>query len=251
MYSELLGTSLLLNFFDAVLTALAAFSLSYFLIYFFRFTYWIAIGIGVGFFIRSLILKIKQNKILVIEKKYPNMRERLRTSYDHQSKSNYIIDSLHNDIAKRMRKVDVNAYLNIKTISFKVMIVSFMLFSVLYFSSVGLDILDISTRITNSDFYDGIKGKVEDAFDTRIQIINRPRLDEPRLLSLGENDFNLSIETYNTELDITDISGAEKNDFGGHYPDEVKGAAQEVYEEGIPEEYKEIIKTYFKKINQD
>ena len=197
------------------------------------------------------LIKIKQNKILVIEKKYPNMKERLRTSYDHQSRSNYVIDSLHNDIVRMMKRVDVNAYLNSRTVSVKVVLVCFMLFSVLYFSSVGLDILDITTRISNSDFYDGIRGRVEDAFDNRIQILKRPRLDEPRLLSLGEDDFNLTIETYNTELDITDISSAEKNDYGGHYPEEVAGAAQEVYEEGIPEEYKEIIKTYFKKIHED
>ena len=67
---------------------------------------------------------------------------------------------------------------------------------------------------------------------------------------MGDKDFNLTIDTYNTELDISDISAGEKNDYGGHYPEEVKGAAQEVYEEGIPEEYKEIIKTYFKKINK-
>ena len=46
------------------------------------------------------------------------------------------------------------------------------------------------------------------------------------------------------------IRDAGQNEYGGHYPEEISGVAQEVYEERIPEEYKDVIKEYFKKINQ-
>ena len=149
-----------------------------------------------------------------------------------------------------MKKVDVNAFLEIKKLASKIMVIIVMLLAVLYFSSVGFDILDIKTRIVNSAFYNKLDTFSKDLFDTRDEITDRPKLDDPRLLILGDKDLNVSIDTYNTELDITDISEAEKNDYGGHYPEEVKGAAQEIYEDKIPEEHKEVIKDYFKKINE-
>jgi hypothetical protein len=76
--------------------------------------------------------------------------------------------------------------------------------------------------------------------------------DTGKLVKLDETGIYgpVIVETSNTELDISNIEDTKKNDYGGHYPDEVKGAAEEVYEEGIPEEYKEVIKEYFKKINE-
>jgi len=250
MYRELLATSVILNIFDSLLTAVTVFSLSYIIIYFYRISYYFAVLIAVLFFIRSFSQKLKQNKILIIEKKYPDLKERLRTSYDYQENSNTVIDSLHKDITRMMKKVDVNAFLEIKKLASKIMVIIVMLLAVLYFSSVGFDILDIKTRIVNSAFYNKLDTFSKDLFDTRDEITDRPKLDDPRLLILGDKDLNVSIDTYNTELDITDISEAEKNDYGGHYPEEVKGAAQEIYEDKIPEEHKEVIKDYFKKINE-
>ena len=246
MYNEVLVTSIILNFFDSFLTAITVFSIIYFIMYFTRITPVIPIVFSSLFFIGSLFRKIKQNKILMIEKEYPNLRERLRTSYDNQGQNNSIVISLHKDIMKMMKKVDVNTFLNVRKLSFKVIATCFILFSILYFSSIGLDVLDIKTRIVHSALYD----KIVDTFDIRQEISDRPLLESPRLLALGSKELNVSVETYNTELDITEISAAEKNDFGGHYPDEVKGAAQELYDSKIPEEHKEVIKEYFKKINE-
>ena len=46
------------------------------------------------------------------------------------------------------------------------------------------------------------------------------------------------------------IDDPEKSDYGGYFPEEISGAAQEVYDERIPAEYRDVIKEYFKKINQ-
>lgn len=249
MYNELLFTSLILNLFDSLLTACAIFGISYIFIYFYRQSYVLGLIIAIVFFIRSLGRKIKENKIILIEQKYPDLQERLRTSYDYKSKSNTIIDSLHEDIVKMMKNVDVNAYLDIKKISLKILLIMVSLSLVLYFSSIGLDVLDIKTNIVNSALFEKLTDIAKDIFEGREQIQDRPLLKEGSLLDIGDKDFNVSIDTYNTELDISDIGEPEKNDYGGHYPDEVKGAAQKIYDAGIPQEDKEVIKEYFKKIN--
>lgn len=250
LYNELLLTTLVLNFFDSVLTGIAAFSISYIFIYFYRLKYYFSIIIAIVFFIRSFYKKTKQNKILLLEEKYPDLKERLRTSFDYKSRSNPVIDSLHNDIAIMMRKIDVNAYLSSKKLAIKVFVICLSLSSVLYMASIGMDVLEIKVRVENSDFYRRAGAVVDSIFEKRDEILDRPWLKDPRLLDLGNKENNVSIDTYNTELDITDITEPEKNDYGGHYPEEIKGAAEEIYEEGIPEEHKQVIKEYFKKINE-
>jgi len=249
MYHELLYTSLILNFFDSLLTGLMAFAAAYTFVYFYRFSIYVGIGFATIFFVRSLVMKIKQNKILMIEDKYPDLKERLRTSYDYQKNSNTVIDSLHHDIESKLAEVDVNAFLNMKKIAGKVFITGILLFGVLYFASVGLDIVDIKNRVVHSALFDKIKDVAQGAL-SREHIQDRPLLKDPSLIDLGDKEMNLSIKTYNTELDISEVDNPEKNDYGGHYPEEIEGAAQEVYESGIPEEHKEVIKEYFKKISE-
>ncbi|MFH2021641.1 MAG: hypothetical protein ABIJ34_09625 [archaeon] len=250
VYNELLITSLVLNFFDAFLTALAAFSIFYFVAYFWRVSYQIAIVAALIFFIRSFYHKLRQNRIRVLEQEYPNLKERLRTSYDHQDSHNRVVDNLHQETLKLMEKVDVNAYLNPKRLTFKIFAVCIMLFSVLYLSSIGFDILDIKVRVLNSGIYKNLDGKMKDIFDKRDEVIDREKLDNAKFATLGNKDMNISIDTFNTELDVNDVSAPEKNDFGGHYPEEVAGAAQEVYDEKLPEEYKDTIRDYFKRVNE-
>ena len=251
MYRDLQATSVILNILDSFLTALTIFSIGYFIVYFYRINYIVAIVIAMLFFMRSLVKKIKENKILLLEKKHPDLHERLRTSYDYQEKSNPIIDDLHKDIVKIMRQVDVNAFLNAGGLFLKGVFICGLLFGTFYMSSVGYDVLDVTKAITNSQIYRRTADFAQDLFDeNREETKNRPLLDDPRLIGLGDEQLNLSLETLSTELDISEISNNDKNDFGGKYPIEIAGYAQETYEERIPEEHKEIVKEYFKKINE-
>jgi hypothetical protein len=251
IYHELILASLFLNIMDALLTAFAIFSIGFFIICFYRLSIFTALSISIIFFIRSLIIKLRQNKILVLEKKYPDLKEKLRTSFDYQDKSNYIVDDLHSEIAGVLRQIDINAYLNNYKIIGKIFI-TFILFSAtLYFASVGLDVNRVTDTITSTGMYKRASKFTQDLFkETRDETKDRALLDKPRLISSGDTEVNLSIQSFDTELDINSISNSEKNDYGGHYPEEIAGASQETYNDKIPEEYKDVIKEYFKKINK-
>jgi hypothetical protein len=250
MYTELITTSLLLNIFDAFLTFGAIFSIGFFIVYFYRLHYLFALVPAIVFFLRSLYIKIKQNKILLLESKYPDLKERLRTSYDHQEQSNTVVNELHSDIMDVIKDIDVNTFLTNRKLMLKVGVILAMLVSTLYFSSIGFDMLDIKNAIIKSPIYRGASNFVLGAFDkTRDEVKNRDKLDKAKMIKPGDKEFNVSIQAYNTELDTSQINNPEKNDYGGNYPSEVTGAAQEVYEEKIPEEYKDAVKEYFKKIN--
>jgi hypothetical protein len=250
MYNEMIVTSLLLNFFDALLSAGAVFSVGYFIVYFYRMPILIAIIATVIFFIISIIKKIRENKILLLEKKNPGLKERLRTSYEYKDQANTVINDLHKDILNMMKTVDVNSFLNNRRLFLKISVICIMLTATLYMSSIGFDASDITRAISKTAIFKGGSEFIGDMLgQTRDQAKNRTLLDKPELIDSGNKELNISIDTYNTELDINDISNPEKNDFGGNYPDEIAGAADKVYEENIPEEYKDAVKEYFEKIN--
>ena len=251
MYTELFVTSLVLNLFDALLTGVAAFTIGYFIAFFYRVNILFAAGAGSVLFLRSLVKKIRQNKIILIETKYPGLKERLRTSYDYKDKINTVINELHSDIVSMMQSVDVNAFLSAKIVAGKIAVIVIMLFATLYFSSMGLDAFYVKRGIVNSEMFKRITGAAGNVFDINsAEMKNTDRLKDPKLLQIGDKDVNISIDSFNTELDIKDVSEPEENDFGSNYPAEIAGEAQETYEEKIPEEHKDIVKEYFKKINE-
>jgi hypothetical protein len=60
--------------------------------------------------------------------------------------------------------------------------------------------------------------------------------------------MNLSLDVFNTDIDVSEIEEPEKNDFGETYPEETGVDPQEVYEDKIDEEHRDIIKKYFDSI---
>ncbi|MBN2368050.1 hypothetical protein JXC34_03450 [Candidatus Woesearchaeota archaeon] len=252
MYKEVIITSKVLSFLDSFLNGTLMFSIVYILAYFYRISILFPLAAGLIFFFRSLRIKTKQNKILVLEEKYPDLRERLRTSYDYQDKTNTIINDLHSDIMAIIKKIDVNAFLNTVHIFLKVTIICFLLSSTIYLASVGFDVVGLKKTVFESGFYKMAERTAKNMFELqeRDELRDRDFLDTPRLIQVGDRELNLSIDVYSTELDIGSIGESGGSDFGGHYPEEISGVAQEVYEEKIPEEHRDVIKEYFKKINK-
>ena len=145
--------------------------------------------------------------------------------------------------------VDINAYIYVRDLVIKIFVLCIMLIGTIYFSAVGFDILKIHSGIVNSNIYKTGVGAAKDLIGIREEAQDRPMLDDPRLIALGDKEINATIDVFNTELDLNEISESEKNDFGGHYPQEIAGHAQEVYIDRIPEEHKDVVKEYFKTIN--
>ncbi|MBN1503362.1 hypothetical protein JW930_07520 [Candidatus Woesearchaeota archaeon] len=252
MFFEIIFSSIALLFLDSLLTALLFFSLFYFVFTFFRIDILFAALISTVFFLISFIKKIRQNKIMVLEKRYPQLEEKLRTSYDCSSDDNPVALALHTDVINLVTNADINAFLNSKKLLIKVSGVSVLLFLTIVISAYGFDVFRITERIGIP-----IQPVVNRIKDIAVDISNRVPLrqtteymENGKVAQLGDQELNITIDTYNTDIDINEINEPEKNDFGGSFPAEVGGYAQESYEEDISTEHREVIKDYFKRISR-
>lgn len=252
MFLEIVISSLLLLFFDSLLTALLFFSFFYLVFTFFRIDMLFAGISSLLFFLISFIRKLRVNRILELEKKYPELKEKLRTSYDHTDTENPVALALHTEVINQVGIVDINAFLNYKKLFIKVMGVSALFFITIVISSYGFDFFNITEKagVPMMPVVNKVKdfaAKTVDRLPLRQQ---EDYSDEGTIAKLGDEELNIGVDVFNTDIDITQIEEPKKNDFGDSYPEEVGAYAQEIYDEKISEEHREIIKNYFEKISR-
>ena len=112
MFFEISFISFLIVFLDAFITGIFFFTVFHLLFTFFKIHFYYAIIASSLFFLISFIKKLKRNKILEIEKKYPELKERLRTSKDYKSIENPVVLALHTEILNSINIVLSFNYLN-------------------------------------------------------------------------------------------------------------------------------------------
>jgi hypothetical protein len=248
MFFELFISSLFVALFDAVITGVLFFSIIYFLAIFFAFDEIYAVGAGAFALVLSFAVKLKRNKVLEIEKKYPDLREKLRTSSDYKEQENMVVLALHTEVLNQINEVDVNAFINPRKLIMKVGAVCLLLFIVLMISVGNFNFFTLTNRFKDSPFLNKMHNPLSG--DSMPIKETTDFLKDGKIAKLGDEQKNLSLDIYNTELDLNVIEPPKKNDYGGSFPEEISGFAQESYNEKISDEYKDSIKGYFDEINK-
>lgn len=250
MFFEIYASSFIIQFMDALLTGVLFFSFFYMLFTFFKIFYLYAIAFSLLFFMVSFIKKLRKNKILEIERRYPDLKERLRTSKDYEQKENLVVLALHTEVLNAIKEVDINAFLNIKKLSIKVVGISACLFMILFLSSLDFDFFDITSQVVLGAA--PVLTKIQSTIGrNKIHVQDSPDLmDEGRIAGLGDENLNLTLDVFSTDVDVGDIEPPEVNDYDGAFPDEMGASAEEQYYERISDEHRDVIKDYFKKISR-
>lgn len=165
----------------------------------------LVIGIAAAFLLHRNDKKI--NVTLLIEKKYPELKEKLRTAYDNKDQTNDIVESLKTQVSEIIAPVSPSRLLEKKIIFTKI-------FTALIFIAAAAIIAsspdtysippDTLTNISNT-----ITGNNENATGP-IQVVGRPELLDNEATSKGGGDIFgkpkiASIEGKN--IDLTLYSG--------------------------------------------
>jgi hypothetical protein len=249
LFKEIAISSLAVIFFDSFITGFLVFVVLYFLFTFFRIDAVFAfLPVLIGFLF-SFIRKLRRNKVVDIEQHYPQLKEMLRTSNDYKDKSNPVVLALHTEVINKASVIDIVALLNHKKLFWKFFFISVMLFSTLVIASSGLHFFDVSNAISKSPLMERIRDAGRRILPEEFNFeLKKNYSENPDIAQLTEDELNITLDIYNTELDINEITPPEKNDFGGEYPESIGGIAQDIYSDKIPQEHKETIKDYFDKI---
>ena len=216
--------------------------------------YWIIIPIFLNIII-SFGKKSRKNTVVLIEEKYPQLNERLRTIYDNKENKNVVLENLAESVLTDIEKIKYSSFFETKKLGIRIAI-----------------ILLLVTFLVSSSFIN------PSYFDQKIneQKINEQKMDQERIISPtlissseSKNAGNIfdepsfvSIANDSQGLLVNRGSGSELNVPGPDrktpvvYPafpqnEDTGITSSQAYGEAIPVIYQHIVKNYFMNISRE
>lgn len=194
----------------------------------------------------SIRYKFNKNTVSLIEKKYPELNERLRTVYDNRNNKNIVLEDLAGSVLTDIEKIKFSSFLETRMLGIRIaiifLLVTFMIsgsmFSPLLFNMKTDQDIEIPSPIPDSS--------VPARTDENI-------FDEPSYVNIANNSEGLVINRGSgSELNIP---GTENKPPAIHpvFPKDgdISIASSQAYGETIPVIYQEIVKNYFMNITRD
>lgn len=235
--------------FDEILNAIIIFLVIYFVLSFFNYYPLTAIAPAIAYLIFFVYLKIKKDKAKIIENKYDILKEKLRTARDNVKLENPIVDELQKEVMHDMKYVRVSSFVNTKEISWKVMggiILCFiiMLMAILNVNFTSLSSSIIAERILNRTI-------LRAGSDLAVELnISEDIYGEESVAKLGDEELTVKIKPSTYKISVRESGDVEIRQFDETFPSEIFVESATVYEENIPKEQQELVKSYFEKLRE-
>ena len=200
--------------------------------------YWMSIPIILKLIV-SLRNKSGENTVTLIEEKYPQLNERLRTIYDNKENRNVVLEDLAESVLTDIEKIKYSSFFETKRLGIRIAIILLLVAFL------------VSSSIINPLFFD--------------QKRDQQKIDQERTLFPASNSQNadifdepsfVSIANDSQGLLVNRGSGSELNVPGSDrippvvypaFPQNEEGGitSSQAYGEAIPVIYQQIVKNYF------
>lgn len=242
--------------FDSLINSIIVFLVFTILLSLFGLTFVYSLIISAVYFFYSLREKLSTNKIRLVEKKYGNINEKLRTAAEFRNSANRVVQELHWETLEELKKVEQSSFINEKKIytkSIVIILLSFLVFLIsplnLSILNIGLNVFDAQTEQQVENAVGGEQGRSLIRFSTESEAGVEKASEEiygtATVAKLGDEEIRIKIRPAGTELSIQEVQAPDLPDFSGSYPKEVSAVAAASYEESIGREDLEMVKRYF------
>lgn len=237
-----------LTVFDGILNATIFFLVVYFLLSLVNLFPISAIVPAVVYFILRLGVKSRRDKRKVVESKYEPLKEKLRTAADNVREENPVVNELEEEVIHDLRHVGLSSFIQTKEVMYKIFSVIFLSFAIVFATEMGFYIVDLNEFLSDvPDFLEGIPKKADNAM---LGEINESQgiYGKSKLAVLGNEEIDIRIKPANYEVNVRGGGDVEQKQFDEIFPREVAVEQASAFEEKIPEEQQELVKSYFDKL---
>lgn len=264
--------------FDLMLNAVIVFLAVYFVLAIFSFYPLSAIGASAIYLIFAGIKKFRQNKLELVESKYPHLREKLKTSADYIKEDNEVIRQLQEEVKHDVQDVRSSSFLDIDNTIFKTILTVLLSFLIIYVSAINFVVMDTDQFIlekadalkkaieggeggtadsgTNGDLAGGVpagqvlNGDAKNAL-SMANVTNTDIFGKKTMAKLGEDQIEMELKTNNYELNLRQEGEVQDKTFEDTFPAGIEAVGSELYEESIATDERELVKKYFDKLSQE
>jgi hypothetical protein len=196
-----------------------------------------------------LFLKLRGNKYLEVEKKFPQLNEKIRTAVDNIYTENPVVDELRAEVSKDMKQVDYASFFNQKRTSYKILFIILLCFSIIFLANYDVGFKLNFERVFG--FVDGGEGNatglVSDIISATTSGPDDDIYGEEFLANLGRDELTININKVGYEINMDDVKDPTLEDFEDSlFPQDIGIEQAEVYNKNILKEHQELVKNYFK-----
>ena len=240
-----------LNFitvFDILLNSAIFFLVVYFLLSLVNLFPMFAIVPVAVYFVLRLAVKSRRDKRKMVESKYEPLKEKLRTAVDNIREENPVVNELEDDVMHDLKHVGLSSFIQTKQVMLKIFSVIILSFAIVFATEMGFYIVDLNEFLSNvPDFLDGISRRADNVM---LGEINESQgiYGKSKLAVLGNDEIDIRIKPTNYEVNVREEGDVEQKQFDEIFPREVAVEQASAFEEKIPEEQQELVKSYFNKL---
>lgn len=216
--------------------------------------------------------EVGTNKLRLVEKYYPSLREKLRTAADYAGQDDVLVNELHKEVIEDVKKVAASTFFSSSDMFYKILsciLLSFLIVGVTHFNITASvytsNVEGVLAKFANKvliregdpnvlRFNDSVlggepiggEGTGEGGAGERV---NRNIFGDEHLATLGEEELEVEIKPTTLELRVGEVKDPEDRDFEEVFPGDIYLEQSRTFEENIPKEQQEIVKAYFKRIS--
>lgn len=247
-----LFTNLIL--FDTSITALILFLIGYLVTMILALNKFYSLIAPLIYILVYLFLRFRENMYIAVERKYPNLNEKLRTAVDNVYAENEILNELRNEIYADIRQVDYATFFKEKRTSYKIFLIVLLCFGIIFMAQYNVEFKINFDRALG--FVQGGNGNTTGIISDIITATTKGTDDdiyaEEQLAKLGKEKLTIQINKVGYEINVNDIKEPTKQDFEESlFPEEIGLEKAEVYNKNILKEDQDLVKNYFKNLAKE
>ena len=198
--------------------------------------------------------KLKENRYHEIEKKCPELNEKVRTAVDSIYMDNEVVQELRREVAADVKNVDYGRFFSQTKTSFKVLFIILLCFGIIFLAKYDVEYKLNVERVFG--FIDGGEGNtssiVGDIISATTGGPDEDIFGEQYLADLGKDEVTIEINQVGYEINMDDVRDPTLEDFEASlFPDDIGVEGAEAYNQKNFEDNNELIKNYFKKMAQE
>jgi hypothetical protein len=197
---------------------------------------------------------LKKNKLLMVEKRYNFLDEKLRTAADNLGMKNEIVEDLHAEIENDLSRVQTSSFLNMKGVYLKIILIVVICFLIIFLNTFALRGLHVDVKGVGALPPAGMPltetgGEADQMMGGKGGIGDVPKDEDifglEDVAKLGDEELSLGITTQGYEINVRDVKEATKREYDEIFPSDVTSISAAAYEENIPREQMQIVSNYF------
>lgn len=198
------------------------------------------------YLIISLRSKFKKNTVVLIEEKYPELNERLRTIFDNKDNKNVVLENLAESVLVDIEKIKYSSFFETKRLGMRIAII-LLLVTFLISSSINNPLYH-EQKIDQERIISSTLISSSESRNTDGNIFN-----EPSFISIANDSQGLIVyRGSGNELNVPGTSSKTPATYPPFPHDVDTGiTSSQPYSEAIPVIYQQIVKNYFMNISQE